>query len=129
MAAALLNARSGGIVDARSAGVDPEPHMSPIAVEALREIDLDVGQTRPRRWSAEELATSRVIWLGGPVPAELDGCEVESWNVSQEQVADLTAAGRLRHDLERRITLLLTVLSSCIDAPAAKTRGGTIKVD
>jgi len=108
VAASLLIARSGGSVEAGSAGLDPDPHMSPLAVEALEEIGLQIEAGAPRGWSAESLATSRVIWLGGPLPVELRDCDVERWEVSQEPVRDLQAARRLRHELEERIALLFT---------------------
>jgi hypothetical protein len=102
-----LTALSGGTVVARSAGLDPDPAMSPIAAAALREIDLEIGGPRPARWSAPESAACRVIWLGGPVPVELAGEDVESWDVGTQPVADLPAARKLRQELEERISLLL----------------------
>ena len=107
MAAALLTSRARGAVEARSAAIDPEPGLNPFAVEALQDVGLDVAGIRPRRWSAEELAASRVIWLGAGVPAELEAYSVERWDVSQSPVDSLPAGRRLREELERRVDLLL----------------------
>ena len=107
LAAALLTARSGGAVEARSAGIDPDSHVSLLAVKALSEIGLEIEAGPPHRCSAEGLATSHVIWLGGPLPVELRDCDVECWDVSQEPVGDLPTARRLRQELEERIVLLL----------------------
>jgi arsenate reductase (thioredoxin) len=107
MAAALLTARSGGTVAARSAGLDPDPAMSPIAIAALREIGVEVGEERPSRWSARASAAGRVVWLGGPLPLELAGQDVECWDVDTPRVDDLPAARRLRQELERRVAELL----------------------
>jgi protein-tyrosine-phosphatase len=107
MAAALLTARARGSVEARSAAIDPEPSLNPFAVEALHDAGLDVAKVQPRRFSAEELAVSRVIWLGARVPVELESYDVECWDVSQSPVHDLPAGRRLREELERRIDQLL----------------------
>jgi protein-tyrosine-phosphatase len=107
MAAALLTARAKGGVEARSAAIDPEPSLNPFAVEALHDVGVSLAGVSPRRWSAEELAASRVIWLGGDIPAELERYPVERWDVSQAPVDSLPAARRLRDELERRIDQLL----------------------
>jgi arsenate reductase len=107
MAAALLTARAGGALAARSAGLDPDDAMSPIAIAALREIDLEVGEERPMRWSALESAGCRVVWLGGPPPLELAGRDVEWWDVETPPVDGLPAARKLRQELERRVGELL----------------------
>jgi arsenate reductase (thioredoxin) len=107
MAAALLAARSGGSLAARSAGLDPDPEISPIARAALREIGLDIGRDQPGRWPAPGAADCRVVWLGGPLPAELAGRDVERWDVDTGPVTDLPAARALRQELERRVGDLL----------------------
>jgi arsenate reductase len=48
MAEALLRAKAGDKFDARSAGSDPAPRVNPLAVEAMREIGIDISAARPK---------------------------------------------------------------------------------
>jgi arsenate reductase len=48
MAAALLALRSGGRIGARSAGSAPASEVSPVAIEAMRELGVDLGQASPK---------------------------------------------------------------------------------
>jgi|SRR6266700_6564155 len=107
MAAALLTARTGGAVVAQSAGIAPAPDVSPLAATAMREIGLDIAKVRPRRYSPDELAASHVIWLGARAPVDLEGCDVESWGLSDASTDDLPAVRDLRRELEGRIDRLL----------------------
>lgn len=48
MAEGLLHAKTGKALDVRSAGTDPAPRVNPLAVEAMREIGIDIRAARPK---------------------------------------------------------------------------------
>lgn len=48
MAAGLLRELSGGAVEVRSAGSLPADQINPVAVEAMREIGIDIAAETPR---------------------------------------------------------------------------------
>jgi arsenate reductase len=48
MAEGLLRAKAGDRFDVRSAGTEPAAEVNPIAVEAMREIGLDIRSHRPK---------------------------------------------------------------------------------
>ena len=48
MAEGLLRAKVGSAFDVRSAGTDPAPRVNPVAIEAMREIGIDIGAARPK---------------------------------------------------------------------------------
>lgn len=48
MAEGLLRAKAGDRFDAQSAGTDPSPAVHPLAVEAMREIGIDIDGQRPK---------------------------------------------------------------------------------
>jgi arsenate reductase len=48
MAEGLLRAKAGGTYEARSAGTDPAAGVNPLAVEAMREIGIDISAQRPK---------------------------------------------------------------------------------
>src|ERR1700674_703267 len=48
MAAAILNERAAGRVQARSAGSEPASELNPMVVEAKREVGIGIGQEFPK---------------------------------------------------------------------------------
>jgi arsenate reductase len=48
MAEGLLRAKAAERFDARSAGTEPASAVHPLAIEAMREIDVDIGGQRPK---------------------------------------------------------------------------------
>lgn len=48
MAEGLLRAKASGRFEAASAGTDPAPEVHPLAVEAMREIGIDISGQRPK---------------------------------------------------------------------------------
>jgi arsenate reductase len=48
MAEGLLRAKAGGAYEVLSAGTEPQPQVNPLAVEAMREIGIDISSQRPK---------------------------------------------------------------------------------
>jgi arsenate reductase len=89
-----LAAERGLTLRARSAGTDPDPGVSPGVAGALLAEGIDVRAHRPRRVTAEELASaSRVVSLGCDLGGiALPGLAVERWDDVPSPSADLTRA-------------------------------------
>jgi len=48
MAEGLLRTKAGDAFDVRSAGTEPAPRVNPLAVEAMREVGIDISAARPK---------------------------------------------------------------------------------
>ena len=101
-----LAAQRGVRVSASAAGTDPDPEISPRVAAALLADGMDVRGQRPRRVTAEELATAwRVVSLGcDPTELAAPGPVVERWDDVPSANADLASA---REAILARLTALL----------------------
>lgn len=76
MAAALVNVHCGAVYDARSAGLTPGV-LNPLAVEALREIGIDITQNKTQGvfdvWKSGELFEYVITVCS---EAEAEGCPI-----------------------------------------------------
>src|SRR5690554_5020503 len=61
MAAGLLAHLSGGAVEVRSAGSAPAESVNPVAVEAMREIGIDITAGRPKVLTDDAVRASDVV--------------------------------------------------------------------
>ncbi len=61
MAAALLEHHAGGRVRVRSAGSEPADAVNPVAVEAMRELGLEIGGAVPRRLETDAVREADVV--------------------------------------------------------------------
>src|SRR5258707_6212400 len=81
IAASYVNLRarqSGLVIEADSAGTEPEKAVPQTVIERLKREGIDVSQYRPRQVRAEELATvKRIISMG---------CSAESLGISEERI-------------------------------------------
>jgi arsenate reductase len=48
MAEGLLRAKAGRAFEVVSAGTDPAPRVNPLAIDAMRELGIDIGAQRPK---------------------------------------------------------------------------------
>ena len=117
MAEALLEHRSVGRVAARSAGSDPKP-LHPLAVQvmAARGIDISSNTTKHLR-RFQRVRFDRVITLCDKVREvcpELPGEPVTAhWSTADPALErDVAAFARIADELEARIDVLITQLSS-----------------
>ncbi len=109
MAAALLRERSGGRVDARSAGSEPADEVNPVAIEALREVGIGPGELRPKRLDEDDVREADVvITMGcGDACPIYPGKRYEDWDVSDPAEADLDGVRLIRDDIGIRARRLL----------------------
>jgi protein-tyrosine-phosphatase/DNA-binding transcriptional ArsR family regulator len=117
MAEALLVHRSGGAIEARSAGSDPKPlHANAVRVMAARGIDISANRTKHLREFARA-RFDRVVTLCDKVrevcPEFPGNPEAVHWSVADPNTgdADIAAFEAVADDIEGRVQHLIARLS------------------
>ena len=112
MAAALLRERSDRRVDVRSAGSTPADEANPVAIEALRELDIDPGEARPRLLEEGDVRQADVvITMGcGDACPIFPGKRYEDWHVDDPAGEPIEVVRRIRDDIDGRVRALLETL-------------------
>lgn len=120
MAAALLNARSGGRVHVRSAGSAPADSINAVVVEALSEIGVDIGNETPKLMTDDFVrAADVVITMGcGDACPIYPGKRYEDWEVEDPAGKDLEAVRKIRDDVAGRVARLIRELQPANTAKA-----------
>jgi arsenate reductase (thioredoxin) len=114
MAAALLERHAGGRVRVRSAGSEPADALNPVAVEAMRELGIDLRGTTPRRLEDEAVrAADVVVTMGcGDACPVYPGKRYEDWELEDPAGKDLATVRRIRDEIAARVRELLQRLDA-----------------
>src|SRR6476620_3129290 len=109
MAAGLLNLRSEGRVQVRSAGSTPAEEINPNAVIALEELGVDMSEAFPKPLTDEVVrAAAVVITMGcGDACPIYPGKRYEDWELDDPAGEDIETVRGIRDDLDRRIQNLV----------------------
>ncbi len=109
MAAALLARRSNGKVDVRSAGSAPADEINPVAVEAMREVGVDMSAATPRLLTdADAKEADVVITMGcGDACPVYPGKRYISWDVEDPSGKDIIAVRHIRDHIDTLVAGLL----------------------
>jgi arsenate reductase len=112
MAAALLDARSGGLVHVRSAGSAPAGCINAVVVEAMNEVGIDISKEFPKPMTDEVVrAADVVITMGcGDACPIYPGKRYEDWQVEDPAGKDLATVRTIRDDIEARVLRLVEQL-------------------
>ena len=112
MAAALLDARSGGRVEVRSAGSEPADQINPVAVEAMSEIGLDIRSETPKLLTGEAVqAADVVITMGcGDACPVFHGKRYLDWELDDPAGKGLNEVRVIRDEIDRRVQKLAAEL-------------------
>ena len=84
MAAGWLRHLAGDTVEVRSAGSEPADRINPVAVEAMREVGIDITDRTPARltWDAAE-ASDVIVTMGcGDACPVFPGKRYEDWQLT-----------------------------------------------
>jgi arsenate reductase len=113
MAAGWLRHLAGDAVEIRSAGSEPADQINPIAVEAMREVGIDITGQTPKLLDHETARESDVIVTMGCGDAcpFFPGKRYEDWKLDDPAGQDLAAVRAIRDDIRDRVTALLRELS------------------
>jgi protein-tyrosine-phosphatase len=109
MAAGYARALSGGAVDVRSGGSEPGTAINPVAIEAMREEGIDIGEAVPQLLLTDDVrAADAVITMGcGDACPIFPGKRYEDWELEDPAGKDLDTVRRVRDDIKRRVRRLL----------------------
>ncbi|MEV4345467.1 arsenate reductase ArsC [Actinoplanes sp. NPDC049596] len=112
MAAGWLRHLAGDAVEVRSAGSEPADQINPAAVEAMREVGIDITAQTPKRLAYETAQNSDVIitmGCGDACPV-FPGKRYEDWKLDDPAGQSVEAVRPIRDEIRHRIEALLTDL-------------------
>ena len=112
MAAGWLRHLAGNRIEVRSAGSMPADQINPIAVEAMREVGIDITAEQPKVLTTEAVeASDAVVTMGcGDACPFFPGKRYEDWVLADPAGQGVDAVRPIRDDIRRRVTDLLTEL-------------------
>ncbi|MFD6175673.1 MULTISPECIES: arsenate reductase ArsC [unclassified Isoptericola] len=112
MAAGFLRALSGGAVEVRSAGSMPADRINPVAVEAMREVAIDLTAEQPKVLTTDAVqASDVVITMGcGDACPIFPGKRYEDWELDDPAGQGIDAVRPIRDEIRRRVRELLASL-------------------
>jgi arsenate reductase (thioredoxin) len=113
MAAGWLRQLAGDAVEVRSAGSEPKDQINPVAVEAMREVGIDITGAVPQRLEYETAKSSDVIitmGCGDACPV-FPGKRYEDWVLTDPAGQPIEVVRQVRDDIRDRVKTLLADLS------------------
>jgi arsenate reductase (thioredoxin) len=112
MAAGLVKLRSEGRIHVRSAGSAPGEEINPAAVEAMREIGVDLSEEFPKPLTDEFVRDADVvITMGcGDACPIYPGKRYEDWELDDPAGQDLETVRRIRNEIDARVKKLVREL-------------------
>ncbi len=112
MAAGWLRELAGGRVEVRSAGSMPADQINPVAVEAMREVGIDITAEQPKVLTTEAVQDSDVvITMGcGDACPFFPGKRYEDWKLEDPAGQGIESVRPIRDEIRGRIETLLEEL-------------------
>lgn len=113
MAAGLMEHLAGDRIEVRSAGSAPADSLNPMAVEAMREIGIDIAGKSPRILDPEEVRSINVVvtmGCGDECPY-FPGVRYEDWQLDDPAGQDLETVRRIRDEIHTRVEALAEQLA------------------
>ncbi|WP_432484421.1 arsenate reductase ArsC [Kineococcus esterisolvens] len=112
MAAGFATALSGGAVEVRSAGSLPAERINPVAVEAMREVGIDITGEQPKVLTPEAVqASDAVITMGcGDACPIYPGKRYEDWELTDPAGQGIEVVRQVRDEVRTRVEALLADL-------------------
>ena len=112
MAAGWLRELAGDRIEVRSAGSMPADQINPIAVEAMREVGIDITAEQPKVLTTEAVQGSDVvITMGcGDACPFFPGKRYEDWKLEDPAGQGIEAVRPIRDEIKVRVEALLAEL-------------------
>ncbi len=109
MAAGWLRELAGDLVEVRSAGSMPAEQINPVAVEAMREVGIDITAEQPKILTTEAVqASDAVITMGcGDACPFFPGKRYEDWKLDDPAGQGIDAVRPIRDEIKARVEALL----------------------
>jgi arsenate reductase (thioredoxin) len=112
MAQGWLRHLAGDAVEVRSAGSEPATRINPVAVQAMREVGIDIAAERPALLTGDAVrASDVVITMGcGDACPVLPGTRYEDWAVPDPAGQPIEAVRQIRDEIGARVRTLVAEL-------------------
>jgi len=112
MAAGFLTALAGNAVEVRSAGSLPADTVNPAAVEAMREVGIDIAHQHPKVLTTDTVeASDVVVTMGcGDACPIFPGKSYLDWELDDPAGKGVEAVRPIRDDIRGRVQALLDQL-------------------
>ena len=113
IAAGWLRHLAGDTVQVRSAGSEPADRINPAAVQAMREVGIDITDQTPTKltWDAAEESDVIVTMGCGDACPVFPGKRYEDWQLDDPAGKGIDAIRPIRDEIERRVRALLDDLT------------------
>ena len=114
MAAGWLRHFAGDTVEVRSAGSEPRDQINPTAVEAMREVGIDIAGAVPHLLETETVRGSDVVITmgGGDACPIFPGKRYEDWELTDPAGQPIEVVRQVRDDIRARIEKLVGELQT-----------------
>ena len=114
MAAGWLRHLAGDRIEVRSAGSEPAGQINPVAVEAMREVGIDITGAVPHILETEDVRDSDVvITMGcGDACPIFPGKRYEDWELTDPAGQPIEIVREVRDDIRGRVEKLVAELQA-----------------
>ncbi|MGV9756375.1 arsenate reductase ArsC [Streptomyces tricolor] len=114
MAAGFLSHLAGDRIEVRSAGSVPADQVNPAAVEAMREVGIDIADQQPKALTTEAVqASDYVITMGcGDTCPVFPGKKYLDWALEDPAGKGVEAVRPIRDEIRKRIEALITEIDA-----------------
>ncbi|MEV0796192.1 arsenate reductase ArsC [Kribbella sp. NPDC050281] len=114
MAAGWLRHLAGDTIEVRSAGSEPANQINPVAVEAMREVGIDITGAVPHILATEDVRHSDVvITMGcGDACPIFPGKRYEDWELTDPAGQPIEVVREVRDDIRGRVEKLVAELQT-----------------
>ncbi len=112
MAAGWLRHLAGDRIEVRSAGSMPADKFNPVAVEAMREVGIDITAEQPKVLTTEAVqASDVVVTMGcGDACPFFPGKRYEDWQLADPAGQGIEAVQPIRDEIKVRVEALIAEL-------------------
>jgi arsenate reductase len=112
MAAGWLRHLAGDRIEVRSAGSAPASTVNPVAVEAMREVGIDITAEQPKKLEyATAQASDAIITMGcGDACPVFPGKRYEDWKLDDPAGQGIEAVRPIRDEIRDRVQQLVAAL-------------------
>ena len=114
MAAGFLRHLGEVRVEVRSAGSAPADQINPVAIEAMREVGIDIASEQPKVLTTDAVEFSdAVITMGcGDACPFFPGKRYEDWQLEDPAGQGIESVRAIRDEIRQRVEALLAELTS-----------------
>ncbi|SOD74651.1 arsenate reductase [Jatrophihabitans sp. GAS493] len=112
MAAGWLRDLAGDQIEIRSAGSQPAAQINPTAVQAMREVGIDIGTEVPKILTTDSVVSADVVvTMGcGDTCPYFPGKRYEDWQLTDPAGQDIEVVRGVRDEIKTRVIALISEL-------------------